>query len=181
MAKCEVRLPDDFAERLSKLGSKTDEIIGKVLQAGGEVVLGKVRSNLDAVLSGDSTGELSRSLGISKARVNKKGGQDVKIGFAENRRDGKSNAMLVNILEYGKHGQPPKPFLKPAKRQAETQEVRISLYSKGNYRSQVRRITNAVLAADITVTERRYTGFDETAKYHGYSIDVTKFYSMEGN
>ena len=26
-----------------------------------------------------------------------------------------SNAMLANLLEYGKHGQPPKPFLKQTK------------------------------------------------------------------
>ena len=25
------------------------------------------------------------------------------------------NALIANVLEYGKHGQPPKPFLKPAK------------------------------------------------------------------
>ena len=28
---------------------------------------------------------------------------------------GKSNAKIANILEYGRHGQPAKPFLKPAK------------------------------------------------------------------
>jgi len=28
--------------------------------------------------------------------------------------------MLANLLEYGKHGQPPKPFLKPAKSQSKT-------------------------------------------------------------
>jgi hypothetical protein len=25
-----------------------------------------------------------------------------------------TNAMIASVLEYGKHGQPPKPFLKPA-------------------------------------------------------------------
>ena len=30
-------------------------------------------------------------------------------------KDGESNAKIANIIEYGKHGQPPKPFLKPAK------------------------------------------------------------------
>ena len=39
----------------------------------------------------------------------------VTVGFAEPRSDGGSNAKLANILEYGKHGQPAKPFLKPAK------------------------------------------------------------------
>jgi hypothetical protein len=39
----------------------------------------------------------------------------VKVGFDEPRKDGESNAKIANILEYGKSGQPPKPFLKPAK------------------------------------------------------------------
>jgi hypothetical protein len=39
----------------------------------------------------------------------------VKIGFKEPRSDSGSNAKIANILEYGKHGQPPKPFLKPAR------------------------------------------------------------------
>ena len=34
--------------------------------------------------------------------------------IAEPRSDGGSNAMLANIIEYGKSGQPAKPFLKPA-------------------------------------------------------------------
>jgi hypothetical protein len=47
--------------------------------------------------------------------LNRNGDFDVKVGFAEPRRDGGSNAKIGNILEFGKHGQPPRPFLKPAK------------------------------------------------------------------
>jgi hypothetical protein len=39
----------------------------------------------------------------------------VKVGFDEPRRDGESNAKIANIIEYGKSGQLPKPFLKPAR------------------------------------------------------------------
>lgn len=46
MAKVEIKLPEDFLLRLSRLGDKTDEIIPKVLEAGGEVVEEKVRANL---------------------------------------------------------------------------------------------------------------------------------------
>jgi HK97 gp10 family phage protein len=116
MAKCEIRFPTEFEEKLSKLGSRTDEIVPKVLEAGGEVVLEKVRSNLSSVLSGDSTGELARSLGLSPAKPKRDGsGHDIKVGFAEPRSDGKSNAFIANVLEYGRVGQPPRPFLKPAK------------------------------------------------------------------
>ena len=62
-------MPEEFLRKLSLLGSKTDEIAGRVLEAGGEVVLAKVRSNLSSVIGSGtkydsrSTGELERSLG----------------------------------------------------------------------------------------------------------------------
>ena len=121
MAKVDIKMPDDFLEKLSKLGSHTDEISERVLEAGGEVVLAKIRTNLSSVVGKDtkvdsrSTGELERSLGMSRARVDRQGNHNIKIGFAEPRSDGGSNAKIANILEYGRHGQPAKPFLKPAK------------------------------------------------------------------
>jgi len=118
MAKLSITLPEDLQIKLSKLGDKTDEICEKVLEAGGEVVLKQVKSNLHASLSGKSTGQLESSLGISPVRLNRDGNFDVKIGFSENRNDGKSNAMLASVLEYGKHNQPPQPFMKPAQTQS---------------------------------------------------------------
>ena len=121
MAKVDIKMPDEFLEKLSKLGTQTDEISERVLEAGGEVVLAKIRSNLSSVVGKDtkvdsrSTGELERSLGMSKARVDRNGNHNIKIGFAEPRSNGGSNAKIANILEYGRHGQPAKPFLKPAK------------------------------------------------------------------
>ena len=114
-------MPEDFLLKLSRLGEKTDEIIPKVLEAGGEVVEAKVKSNLQAVIGSGtkeesrSTGELISALGVSSARQDKDGNFNVKVGFSEPRSDGKSNAMIAGVLEYGKSGQSPKPFLKPAK------------------------------------------------------------------
>ena len=121
MASVKIQMPEDFLLKISTLADKTDEIMPKVLEAGGEVVLKKVKSNLQAVIckgtkiQSRSTGELVRSLGLSKARVDRNGKWDVKVGFAEPRRDGNSNAKIANIIEHGKHGQPAKPFLKSAK------------------------------------------------------------------
>ena len=121
MAKAAFKMPEDFLLKLSRLGEKTDEIIPKVLEAGGEVVEAKVKSNLQAVIGSGtkeesrSTGELISALGVSSARQDKDGNFNVKIGFSEPRSDGKSNAMIAGVLEYGKSGQSPKPFLKPAK------------------------------------------------------------------
>ena len=61
----------------------------------------------------------------------------------------------------------------------DVQEVRISLFSKGNYQQRKRQIITALLNADITVTERRYIGFEEDTKYHHYAIDVAKSYETE--
>ena len=121
MAKVDMKMPEEFLLKLSRLGEKTDEIIPKVLEAGGEVVEAKVKSNLQSVIGSGtkeesrSTGELISALGVSSARQDKDGNFNVKVGFSEPRSDGKSNAMIAGVLEYGKHGQTPKPFLKPAK------------------------------------------------------------------
>lgn len=121
MAKVSYKMPDDFLIKLSRLGSKTDEIIPRVLKAGGEVVEAKVRSNLQSIIGrgikgkSRATGELISALGVSSARQDKDGNFNVKVGFSEPRKDGKSNAMIASVLEYGKRGQIPKPFLKPAK------------------------------------------------------------------
>ena len=121
MAKVDFKMPEEFLLKVSRLAEKTDEIIPKVLEAGAEVVYDKVKSNLSSVVGKNtkvksrSTGELESALGVSPAKQDRDGNFNVKIGFAEPRSDGGSNAKLANILEYGRHGQPPKPFLKPAK------------------------------------------------------------------
>ena len=121
MAKAEVQLPEGLLTRLSQLGAKSDEIAEKMLEAGGEVLLSRVKSNLAGAIGKDtkypseSTGELERSLGLSPAKLDRNGNHNIKVGFSEPRADGSSNARIANIIEYGKHGQPAKPFLKPAK------------------------------------------------------------------
>ena len=121
MAKADIQMPDDFLEKLSRLGSRTDEISKRVLEAGGEIVLAKTKSNLASVIGSGTaydsrtTGELERSLGLTPVKVDKNGNHNIKLGFSEPRSYGGSNAKIANILEYGKSGQRAKPFLKPAK------------------------------------------------------------------
>jgi HK97 gp10 family phage protein len=129
MAKVDIKMPDEFLQKLSRLGSDFDEVAESVLEAGGEVVLSRVKGNLAGVVGqgtkydSRSTGELEASLGLSPAKLNRDGNHDVKIGFVEPRKDGGSNAKLANILEYGRHGQPAKPFLKPAKTQSKSAAI----------------------------------------------------------
>jgi hypothetical protein len=60
----------------------------------------------------------------------------------------------------------------------EYQEVRISLYTRGNYRGLVRSLTRALLAAGITITERLYVEFEEDTGYHHYSLDAAQIYEF---
>ena len=59
MAKCTAKLPEDLLKKLSRVGSNMDKIATEALEAGGEVVLKKTKSNLqEAVGNSDkSTGQ----------------------------------------------------------------------------------------------------------------------------
>jgi hypothetical protein len=114
-------MPDEFLLRISRLGDRIDVIAPKVLEVGGKVVLTKVKGNLRTSIGrgtkspSRTTGELLSSLGLSEARQDRDGNYNVKVGFSEPRSDSESNAKIANIIEYGKHGQPARPFLRPAR------------------------------------------------------------------
>lgn len=135
VAKCTMQMPEEFLLKASRLAERTDEIMPKVLRAGGDVVLAKAKSNLRAVVGSRtkfksrSTGELASALGVSPAKLDRNGNYNVKIGFAEPRHGGGSNAKLANIIEYGKRGQPAKPFLKPAKSQSKAEAIAAMIHA----------------------------------------------------
>ncbi len=143
MAKVDIKMPDDFLLKVSKLGSDFDPVVEKVLKAGGEVVFKRTKSNLSAVIGkgtkheSRSTGELEKALGVTSVRLDRNGNHNIKIGFSEPRSDGESNAKLANILEYGKHGQPAKPFLKPAKSASKSECISVM---KSTFEEEVKKI-----------------------------------------
>lgn len=63
--------------------------------------------------------------------------------------------------------------------QFETQEARLSLFSKNNYQQRKNQIVKALLDADITVTDRRYIGHEDDTGYHHYAIDAAKEYELK--
>ena len=60
-----------------------------------------------------------------------------------------------------------------------TQEVRLSLFCRENYMRIKNTLVRALLAADVTVTDRRYIGHEDDTGYHHYAIDVAKSYVWE--
>ena len=59
----------------------------------------------------------------------------------------------------------------------DVQEVRLSLFTKGSYTEVKNALVRLMLAADMTITDRRYIGHEDDTGYH--AIDVAKFYRME--
>nr|WP_301554595.1 HK97 gp10 family phage protein [Paenibacillus glucanolyticus] len=75
MAKANIKMPEEFLLKVSRLADQTDVILPKVLEVGGEVVLDKVKGNLSKVVGkgtkypSKSTGELLSSLGLSGGKA----------------------------------------------------------------------------------------------------------------
>jgi hypothetical protein len=61
----------------------------------------------------------------------------------------------------------------------ETQEARLSLYSKGNYQAAKRRLVKALLLAGFTVTLRQYIGREDDTGFFHYAVDAAKTYKWE--
>lgn len=122
MARATFKMPDDFLEKLSKLNNQFDRIVPEVLQAGTEPIVKKAKSNLAARIGvgtkspSESTGELIASLETTKPVQDYKGNWNLRVGIPTTRDSkGVSNALKAAVMEYGKAGQPPKPWLKPTK------------------------------------------------------------------
>lgn len=63
--------------------------------------------------------------------------------------------------------------------QYEVQEARISFFKKGSYTKEKNTIVRALLAADFSISDRRYIGHEDETGFHHYAIDVAKHYEME--
>ncbi len=61
----------------------------------------------------------------------------------------------------------------------DVQEVRLSIYTKGNYTALKNRIVRKLLACDLTVTGRQYIGYETETGYHHYNVDAVHYYEME--
>lgn len=111
-AKIEAIALDELCAKIDSIG-QNDEIVKKALYEGAGIVADRVRSNLQSVLSGNSSGELLEALGISPMRSG--GGQaNVSIGFDGYDSKGAPNALKARAMESGTSKQPKRPFMRPA-------------------------------------------------------------------
>lgn len=62
--------------------------------------------------------------------------------------------------------------------QYEIQEARLSLFVKGSYTKLKKELVLKLFQADISITDRRYIGYEDDTGFHHYAIDCGKCYSM---
>ncbi|MGV3103817.1 HK97-gp10 family putative phage morphogenesis protein [Rothia sp. 32237D007AR] len=129
MAKAQITLPTKFLDALDAAASQVDAFAADALKAGAAIVEPRMRTNLTGAIGhskrpSQSTGQLLAALGTSPVGATSKGTINIKIGFAENRRDGTSHAKIATILEYGSSRQQPRPFLAPTRAQTRTAAVK---------------------------------------------------------
>ena len=123
MARVQIKLHNDFIDALDSASNIIDNSAEQVLKAGANIVEPRMRSNLSAAIGSStkqpsrSTGQLAKALGTAPVKVNSRGDYNVKVGFAENRDDGRANALIANVLEHGRSNQPARPFLAPTRSQ----------------------------------------------------------------
>lgn len=53
-----------------------------------------------------------------------------------------------------------------------TEEAELALYCNGNYLAFRDKVTELLIAADITIKDRRYLEYEQDTGYHHYIIEV---------
>lgn len=114
VARMTFKAGDDYALKLSRLATNSDEIAKKAIYEGAKIVADKIKSNLQGVLSPDATGDLAASFGIASIDKDSNGDWNTKLGFDGYDGEGTPNQLKARALESGTSKQPKRPFVRPA-------------------------------------------------------------------
>ncbi len=128
MAKFTEELPVELIRQFEELNLGATDMMKKMTEAGAKVVYTNVKSNLKKVLN-RRTGDLEKSLIITRPYKNSKEEIATKVGFYGYDRNGIPNPLKAMAREYGtSNGEAKKPFLRPAfKKKTEIEEAMQSV------------------------------------------------------
>lgn len=124
MARIAFKTGDDFALKLSKLATNSEEIAKKAIYEGVKIVADQIKSNLQGVLSDEATGDLVESFGVTPVKRDSDGNWNAKVGFDGYDRHGVANQLKARVLESGTSTKKKKPFVRPAVNKTKRQVVR---------------------------------------------------------
>lgn len=128
MAKFTEELPVELIRQFEELNLGATDMTKKMTEAGAKVVYTNVKSNLKKVLN-RRTGDLEKSLIITRPYKNSKEEIATKVGFYGYDRNGIPNPLKAMAREYGtSNGEAKKPFLRPAfKKKTEIEQAMQSV------------------------------------------------------
>lgn len=89
------------------------------LRAGATIIKRQAVENVKSVVSDKATGFLAKNIVVRSARPQKKGDLRVAVaisGKAVNPKNNQRVGLYGSVLEFGKEGQPARPWLRPAVR-----------------------------------------------------------------
>lgn len=128
MAKFTEELPVELIRQFEELNLGATDMMKKMTEAGAKVIYTNVKSNLKKVLN-RRTGDLEKSLIITRPYKNSKEEIATKVGFYGYDRNGIPNPLKAMAREYGtSNGEAKKPFLRPAfKKKTEIEQAMQSV------------------------------------------------------
>lgn len=124
MARFSFKAGEDYAIKLSKLATNSEEIAKKAIYEGVTIVADQIKSNLKGVLSDEATGDLVDSFGVTPITRDDNGNWNAKVGFDGYDRNGVPNQLKARVLESGTSTKKKKPFVRPAVNKTRKQVVR---------------------------------------------------------
>lgn len=142
MARLQIGSADDFMRQLEQLGAAGEEIGKKMVNAGLEVVEKKVIENYNKIpLTDRALGDVEKSITIKKAAVKSKKNDRRIVGYVSfkgeqnvykssggrilPRKEPVRNGEVAALIEYGRQGQPARPFLRPAVEETEEECMKV--------------------------------------------------------
>lgn len=124
MARFSFKAGEDYAIKLSKLATNSEEIAKKAIYEGANIVADEIKKNLKGVLSDEATGDLVESFGVTPIKRDSSGNWNAKVGFDGYDRNGVANQLKARVLESGTSTKKKKPFVRPAINKTRKQVVK---------------------------------------------------------
>jgi len=114
---------EDFALALSRLATGSEEISKKAIFEGAKIIADKIKSNLEGVLSGEGTGDMLASFGVTPIERDAEGNFNCKIGFDGYDSKGVANQLKARVIESGTSTKQKRPFVRPAVNATKNQAI----------------------------------------------------------
>ena len=129
MAKFEMQLPDDIIKDFQNIYNNSDEIFGKMVQAGAEVVYNNIKANAPSSVK---SSDMMNCLKITKVyKTPSDDGINDKVGFYGYfiNKNGKTTPapLVANVFEYGSTKVQKKPFFRKSFRKAQIEKAMLKV------------------------------------------------------